>query len=100
MKILSFKIDIYREKSTDCDPIESHSGQLQEWERYRQLKVRDGFDGAVTLHLGDCWNTILNNKLSSYTQTVTAKETIIKFGDTMQLTHNFTVVVNTVFQSL
>jgi len=98
VNMLDFNIDIYKGKSTDGDPLESYSGQKQEWQDYQLLRVHDGFDGAVSLHLGDCWNTVLKNGLTSFTQAVTAKETIIKFGNTMQLTHDFTVVVNATFE--
>lgn len=95
MNLTAFRITIYLgnsvpNKNSLVEPEREITGSGDEHLQYQHLRV-NGFDGGASLSLVDFWKTILEQKLTSYTTTLTGRETIFKFGKTMQLKHNFTV---------
>jgi len=67
-----------------------YEGSSDDWQKCSTVHP-GGFDESYTLRLDDYWGNILTKQLTEYTETLTGYETIIKYGNTMQLTHPFTV---------
>jgi len=51
--------------------------------------VVDGFSRDILIDLNDYWEAMLDNDLDDYSTNVTTYETIIKFGETMQLVNKY-----------
>ena len=88
-----FQLKIFRDKKVADEPEATYTGSMDELTAYQVLKLA-GFDGRITLRLDDFWNKVIEEGLSEYIATLTGYETIIKFGNTMQLKELFTVVVD------
>lgn len=67
-------------------------GDLDDWKRYEQLKM-PGFDGSYSLSLSGLWAEFFENGHVPVEHVVTGYETIVKFGDTMQLKQDFRVTI-------
>jgi len=89
INIKQFKLDVFRGKEVSDSPEKSYSGTGHDWMSYRCIYL-EGFDGRVTLNLELFWKKVIANKLDVFTQTLLGYETIIKFGETMQLKEAFT----------
>lgn len=90
INIKQFKLDVYRGKEVNNTPENSYSGVGHDWMSYRCIYLQ-GFDGRITLNLELFWKKVIANKLKTFSQTLLGYETIVKFGDTMQLKEAFTV---------
>ena len=87
-----FQLKVFRGKKVIEEPETTYSGCMDELTAYQVLKLA-GFDGRITLRLDEFWNKVIQEDLVAYTTTLTGYETIIKFGNTMQLKEPFTVAV-------
>ncbi len=56
-----------------------------------QYIVVDGFSHDHVIELQPYWDKLISQDLRDYETTVTVRETIIKFGDTMQLLDDYTL---------
>ena len=70
-----------------------YEGNGEEWHNYRQIK-QPGFDGAQTINLNDLWLQVFSQYPKSIQMEVVGYETIVKYGNTQQLTEKFTVVAD------
>jgi hypothetical protein len=55
--------------------------------------VVDGFSKDTVIDLNEYWDVMLNGDLGEYITNVTTYETIIKFGEPMQLINNYQIVL-------
>lgn len=56
--------------------------------------VVDGFSKDCFIDLSEYWDEIINDECEHYSTDLTTYETIVKFGDTMQLVNNYQIVFN------
>ena len=94
--IKSFELNIYRGQTVTDTPEYSVIGAGDDWANHTRLKF-PGFDGSISLSLEDFWLNVLNNKTESCVQLLEGYETIIKYGDTMQLKEPFMVELKAQF---
>ena len=59
-----------------------------------QYIVVDGFSHDHFIELKPYWDKLTSQGMRNYETTVTVRETIIKFGDTMQLVDDYTLKFN------
>lgn len=60
------------------------TGSGKDWQQCMRLSF-EGFNNSRILSLDDIWRDLIENKKTKFTGEVLALETIVKFGDTMQL---------------
>ena len=92
-----FDLKIYKGKRTEFNPECEVSGEGEEWAKYSRLSF-PGFDGSIKLSLEDVWHHVINNQIESHQQQVEGLESIVKFGDVMQLKEIYTVVIRASFK--
>ncbi|MFL0803507.1 MAG: hypothetical protein K6L81_07290 [Agarilytica sp.] len=90
-KIASFELNIYAGAGENSEPVYSCSGLGDEWLQYMQVRL-PGFDGTMLLRLEGFWRTVAEEMPSRYSEQITAYETIVKMGDTMQLKSIFNAI--------
>ena len=90
-RIERFELRIYRGSAARGEPERTFSGTGADWEDYRVVML-EGFSGSMTLSLESFWNAALETRFENPKLTLTARETIVKFGKVQQLTEKFTVV--------
>ena len=59
-----------------------------------QYIVVDGFSHDHIIELKPYWDKLISQGMQNYETTVTVRETIIKFGDTMQLVDDYILKFN------
>ena len=59
-----------------------------------QFIVVDGFSHDHIIELEPYWNDLIDQNIRSHETAVLIRETIIKFGDTMQLVDHYTLKFN------
>ena len=62
-----------------------------------EAMVIDGFSEDRYIDLRDHWETIIADQLEKYQTDITTYETIIKFGDTMQLTDKYRLTIKVTY---
>lgn len=72
-------------------------GTGKDWQNCITLNL-DGFNDARVLSLGDVWKQVLQNRQTEYTGEVLALETIVKFGETLQLETPYEVEIRVSYQ--
>jgi len=60
--------------------------------------VLDGYSSDHFVSLEEHWQTIVNRKIAHFKTSLTLYETIIKFGDTMQLVNDYELEIDTHFR--
>ncbi len=90
--INKFNLKIYNGSSTKGKPVFTAAGNGDYWKSYITINL-PGFDGTIVLSLAEFWDKVLKVNLNQYQESIYGFETIIKFGDTMQLKELFIVVV-------
>jgi len=86
----TFTLTIYEGSNSNSEPVIVYDGVADDWLSYCTVHPR-GFDQSYTLRLDGYWENVLTNQLTEYTETLIGYETIVKFGNTMQLKQPFTV---------
>jgi len=59
-----------------------------------QYIVVDGYSHDHIVELKPYWDKLIDQGMQNYETTVTVRETVIKFGDTMQLIDDYTLKFN------
>lgn len=85
-----FRLTVFQGNSTDAADV--HEDDVGNWGHYERLRL-PGFDGSYSLSLSGLWAAYFENGQTRIEQTLTGYETIVKFGNTMQLKQNFRVIV-------
>ena len=88
--VKSFDIEIFSGSLAEGESEHHYSGENDEWLDYLNIKS-PGFDGVISISLEGVWRTAIEQQKTNYTAPVTGYETIVKFGDTMQMKSSFTV---------
>jgi len=88
--VKSFELEIFNGRHAEGEPEHHYSGENDEWLDYLHIKT-PGFDGVISLSLEAIWRTAIEQQKTSFIAPVTGYETIVKFGDTMQMKSSFTV---------
>jgi len=86
----TFVLTIYDGKNGDGEPVLVYEGSADDWSNCFIVHP-SGFDGNYTLRLEDYLQHVVAKQLAEYSETLTGYETIIKYGNTMQIKHPFTV---------
>ena len=87
-----FRLRLFRGRTADGEPELDVAGGGHQWSDYVRVGV-PGFDGRVSIDLSSCWQQVLDSGLTELESVVTGYETIIKWGDTRQLTETFCVLI-------
>ena len=93
----TFILTIYEGKNSNSEPVFIYEGAADDWEKCYTVHPR-GFDESYTLRLEGYLENVLVKKLTEYSETLTGYETIVKYGNTMQLKHPFTVHIVCTFE--
>ena len=96
-RVSSFRLRVHANTRVPGAPVRTCSGRGEDWHDYTTLSV-EGFNGSATLKLDDVWRRALEDRQSRVVATCEALETIVKFGSTMQLRHDFKVVLEVKFE--
>jgi hypothetical protein len=73
------------------ETIELHDS-LGQWQRYEELEM-PGFSGTSCLDLSSLWRNFFDSDFRRSESTVIGYETIVKFGDVIQLKTNLVIVI-------
>jgi len=95
--IKSFLVEIFSGSSIEGEAEYTCHGINDEWLDYQLVKL-PGFDGVITVSLENVWQQALKGNESCYIVPVIGYETIIKFGDTMQMKSHFTVKLSLIYR--
>ncbi|MEH6502824.1 MAG: hypothetical protein V7682_02860 [Cycloclasticus sp.] len=91
--VKSFLVEVFNGKKMDAEPEYTFQGENDEWLEYQNLRLQ-GFDGSISIQLENIWREVLNQQKSYFIAPVVGYETIIKFGNTMQIKTPFTVKIS------
>ena len=92
IKPASFRLRLFTNHNTDVEPELDITGSTEDLADYMSISL-PGFDTTVSVSFKDVWPAILNGNLKTYSGKVIGFETIVKFGNTMQLENIYTVMV-------
>ena len=87
---MRFRIIVYEGSSTEAAA--TYENDLTSWADYEGLRM-PGFDGSYSLSLSGLWAEFFAKDHAAVEQVLTGYETIVKFGDTMQLKQAFRVTI-------
>lgn len=90
--ISQFELKIYKGSRTEGETEYEAAGEGDEWSKYSRISF-SGFDGSIKLSLEDFWQFAIENKLEAYQRQLEGYESIVKFGDVMQLKEQYTAVL-------
>ena len=85
-----FRLTVFEGNSTEAAAV--HEDETGSWGQYERLRL-PGFDGSYSLSLSGLWAAFFESGQTRVEQTLTGYETIVKFGNTMQLKQEFRVTV-------
>jgi len=88
--VKSFELEIFTGNRAEGEAEHHYSGENDEWLDYQYIKS-PGFDGVISLSLEAIWQAAIEQQKTNFIAPVTGYETIVKFGDTMQMKSPFTV---------
>ena len=89
----AFRIAIYELNSEE--ELNGFDGVGDEWRLHDSISVRVA-DESYSVDVGSVWGELLQTPdLRKVEKQVTGRRTIVKFGNTMQLTHPLRVVIET-----
>ena len=74
-------------------PVLEAEATATSWHGYVHVRA-PGFDGAVSVDLGECWRRALAMDGGRFEGEATGLETNVKFGRTVQLRERFRVVID------
>lgn len=85
-----FRLTVFEGSNTEAAAV--YENELRDWGKYERLRL-PGFDGSYSLSLSGLWAAFFANEQMPIEHTLTGYETIVKFGNTMQLKQDFRVTV-------
>lgn len=92
----SFLLNIYAGRNATEEALWQEQGKGADWQKLDAIRL-PGFDGRVHLPLVGFWAAALAARQPRFEQQVEGLETIVKFGDTMQLRTVYTAVLEAQF---
>lgn len=93
----SYVLSIYDGSTAAGEPLRIEQGQGDDWQQLTVMSLY-GFSGSATLKLHEFWQAALTAASPRFEQQVEGLETIVKFGNTMQLRPEYTLVLEAEYE--